>query len=114
MCEIANDNEPNQIVLSGKKSIIEKVCENAKSLGAKRAILLPVSAPFHCSLMVPAQKNMVNLISEVNLGKPGNEPKRVWSFKSKENINKSISGNWVFENSENEANISEYFVMFLF
>ena len=44
---------------------------------------------------------------EVNLGKPGNEPKRVWSFKSKENINKSISGNWVFENSENEPNTSD-------
>ena len=44
---------------------------------------------------------------EVNLGKPGNEPKRVWSFKSREDINKSISGNWIFENSDNEANISE-------
>ena len=44
---------------------------------------------------------------EVNLGKPGNEPKRVWSFQSKENIAKSISGNWVFENSENGANTSE-------
>ena len=53
-------------------------------------------------------KGMYNGVQvEVNLGKPGNEPKRVWSFKSKENINKSISGNWVFENSENEANISE-------
>lgn len=70
VCEIANDNEPNQIVLSGNKSIIEKVCENAKSLGAKRAILLPVSAPFHCSLMLPAQKNMINFISKVSLKKP--------------------------------------------
>ena len=56
ICEIANDNEPNQVVLSGNRSTIEKVCKNAKSLGAKRAILLPVSAPFHCSLMLPAQK----------------------------------------------------------
>ena len=70
ICEIANDNEPNQIVLSGNRSTIEKVCKNAKSLGAKRAILLPVSAPFHCSLMVPAQKNMIDLISEVSLRKP--------------------------------------------
>ena len=70
ICEIANDNEPNQVVLSGNRSTIEKVCKNAKSLGAKRAILLPVSAPFHCSLMVPAQKNMVDLISEVRLIKP--------------------------------------------
>ena len=70
ICEIANDNEPNQVVLSGNRSTIEKVCKNAKSLGAKRAILLPVSAPFHCSLMLPAQKNMINLISEVSLKKP--------------------------------------------
>ena len=70
VCEIANDNEPNQIVLSGNKSTIEKVCENAKSLGAKRAIILPVSAPFHCSLMLPAQKNMINFISKVSLEKP--------------------------------------------
>jgi len=70
ICEIANDNEPNQVVLSGYRSTIEKVCNNAKSLGAKRAILLPVSAPFHCSLMLPAQKNMIDLISEVSLKKP--------------------------------------------
>ncbi len=70
ICEIANDNEPNQVVLSGNRLTIEKVCDEAKSLGAKRAILLPVSAPFHCSLMVPAQKNMINLISEVSLEKP--------------------------------------------
>ena len=70
ICEIANDNEPNQVVLSGNRSIIEKICKSAKSLGAKRAILLPVSAPFHCSLMAPAQKNMIDLISNVNLKKP--------------------------------------------
>ncbi len=70
ICEIANDNDPNQVVLSGNRSTIEKVCKNAKSLGAKRAILLPVSAPFHCSLMVPAQKNMIDLISNVSLRKP--------------------------------------------
>ena len=70
ICEIANDNEPKQVVLSGSRLAIEKICENAKSYGAKRAILLPVSAPFHCSLMLPAQKNMINLISEVSLKKP--------------------------------------------
>ena len=70
ICEIANDNEPNQVVLSGNRSTIEKICKSAKSLGAKRAILLPVSAPFHCSLMAPAQKNMIDLISKVNLKKP--------------------------------------------
>ena len=70
ICEIANDNEPNQIVLSGHRTAIEKACVKAKSLGAKRAILLPVSAPFHCSLMAKAQKNMINLISELNIEKP--------------------------------------------
>ena len=70
ICEIANDNEPNQVVLSGHKIAIEKACVKAKSLGAKRAILLPVSAPFHCSLMAPAQENMINLISGLNIEKP--------------------------------------------
>ena len=70
ICEIANDNEPNQVVLSGHRTAIEKACVKAKSLGAKRAILLPVSAPFHCSLMAPAQENMINLISGLNIEKP--------------------------------------------
>ena len=66
ICEIANDNEPNQVVLSGHKLLLKRHVK-AKSFGAKRAILLPVSAPFHCSLMSPAQKNMINLISELNI-----------------------------------------------
>ena len=70
ICEIANDNEPNQVVLSGHRTAIENACIKAKSLGAKRAILLPVSAPFHCSLMAPAQENMINLISGLNIEKP--------------------------------------------
>ena len=70
ICEIANDNEPNQVVISGHRTAIEKACVKAKSLGAKRAILLPVSAPFHCSLMAPAQENMINLISGLNIEKP--------------------------------------------
>ena len=70
ICEIANDNEPNQVVLSGHKIAVEKICVKAKSFGAKRAILLPVSAPFHCSLMAPAQENMINLISGLNIEKP--------------------------------------------
>ena len=70
ICEIANDNEPNQVVLSGHRTAIEKACIKAKSLGAKRAVLLPVSAPFHCSLMAPAQENMINLISGLNIEKP--------------------------------------------
>ena len=70
ICEIANDNEPNQVVLSGHRVAIEKACDKAKLLGAKKAVLLPVSAPFHCSLMATAQKNMINLISELNIEKP--------------------------------------------
>ena len=70
VCEIANDNEPNQIVISGNKLAIVKVCENAKLLGAKRAILLPVSAPFHSSMMTPAQDRMTNLLSEIIIKKP--------------------------------------------
>ena len=70
ICEIANDNEPNQVVLSGHRVAIEKACDKAKLLGAKKAILLPVSAPFHCSLMATAQENMINLISELNIEKP--------------------------------------------
>ena len=52
------------------KIAVEKACVKAKSFGAKRAILLPVSAPFHCSLMAPAQENMINLISGLNIEKP--------------------------------------------
>ena len=58
VCEIANDNAPGQVVISGEKARVEAACEAAKRLGAKMAKLLPVSAPFHCSLMAPAAERM--------------------------------------------------------
>ena len=58
VCEVANDNAPGQIVISGHKPTVLRAAELAKSSGAKRALLLPVSAPFHCSLMQPAAEVM--------------------------------------------------------
>lgn len=58
VCEVANDNDPTQVVLSGDAGAIERAVEQAKAFGAKRAVPLPVSAPFHCSLMKPAAEAM--------------------------------------------------------
>ncbi len=55
VCQAANDNDPGQVVVSGDKAAVERAVEIAKEKGAKRAILLPVSAPFHCALMRPRQ-----------------------------------------------------------
>ncbi len=70
ICEIANDNAPGQIVVSGNKTAIERAIELAKAMGAKRAILLPVSAPFHCSLMCPAAEKMEEALALVNMNEP--------------------------------------------
>ncbi len=58
VCEVANDNDPTQVVLSGHMEAIDRAVELAKEHGIKRAIKLPVSAPFHCSLMEPAAQRM--------------------------------------------------------
>ena len=58
VCEVANDNDPGQVVLSGHLAAIDRAVELAKDYGIKRAIKLPVSAPFHCSLMQPAAERM--------------------------------------------------------
>ena len=58
VCEVANDNDPGQVVLSGHKGAIERAVALAKDHGIKRGVLLPVSAPFHCSLMQPAAEAM--------------------------------------------------------
>jgi [acyl-carrier-protein] S-malonyltransferase len=58
VCEPANINSPNQVVISGSKSAVERAAEMCKAKGAKRAVMLPVSAPFHCSLMQPAQDRL--------------------------------------------------------
>jgi [acyl-carrier-protein] S-malonyltransferase len=63
VCEVANDNDPSQVVLSGHAGAIERAIGLAKDMGAKRAVLLPVSAPFHCSLMQPAADAMANALS---------------------------------------------------
>lgn len=65
ICEIANDNAPGQIVLSGSLSAIERALIIAKAKGAKRAIMLQVSAPFHCSLMQPATLQMQEALSAI-------------------------------------------------
>lgn len=55
VCQAANDNDPTQVVVSGAKAAVERAAEIAKDKGAKRAIMLPVSAPFHCALMQPGR-----------------------------------------------------------
>ncbi len=70
VCEIANDNAPGQIVISGSKAAIERACENAKELGIKKAVPLPVSAPFHCSLMQPAADAMAEALAGIDIKAP--------------------------------------------
>ena len=70
VCEVANDNAPGQVVISGTTAAVERAVEIAKGKGAKRALLLPVSAPFHCSLMQPAAEAMQAALSEVTMQAP--------------------------------------------
>jgi [acyl-carrier-protein] S-malonyltransferase len=70
VCEIANDNGGGQVVVSGTKAAVERAVEIAKAKGAKRAILLPVSAPFHCALMAPAAAVMADALAKVELLAP--------------------------------------------
>jgi [acyl-carrier-protein] S-malonyltransferase len=70
VCEAANDNDPAQVVVSGDRAAVERAVEIAKSQGAKRAILLPVSAPFHCALMQPAAEVMAEALAETNIAEP--------------------------------------------
>ncbi len=65
VCEVANDNDPGQVVLSGHKGAIERAVAMAKDHGIKRGVLLPVSAPFHCSLMRPAAEAMADALERV-------------------------------------------------
>jgi len=66
----ANDNGPGQVVISGKKTAVERALDVAKAKGGKRAILLPVSAPFHCALMQPAADAMQAALESVTLNPP--------------------------------------------
>jgi len=70
VCEAANDNDPSQVVVSGHKAAVERAVVIAKEKGAKRAMLLPVSAPFHSSLMQPAADVMAEALAEVSLTVP--------------------------------------------
>lgn len=65
VCEIANDNDPSQVVLSGHAGAIGRATDRAKEFGAKRAVMLPVSAPFHCSLMQPAAEEMAEALAQL-------------------------------------------------
>lgn len=70
VCQAANDNDPGQVVVSGHKDAVERAVEIAKGKGAKRAVLLPVSAPFHCALMEPAAKVMAGALNDVHMEQP--------------------------------------------
>jgi [acyl-carrier-protein] S-malonyltransferase len=70
VCEAANDNDPGQVVVSGHKAAIERAVLIAKEKGATRALLLPVSAPFHCSLMAPAAEAMAAALGDVEITAP--------------------------------------------
>jgi [acyl-carrier-protein] S-malonyltransferase len=70
VCQAANDNGAGQVVVSGDKAAVERAVEIAKTKGAKRAMLLPVSAPFHCALMQPAAEAMAQALSTVNVKSP--------------------------------------------
>lgn len=70
VCDVANDNAPGQVVVSGNVAAVERAIELAKAKGAKRALLLPVSAPFHCSLMSPAAEKMEEALSMVTMNAP--------------------------------------------
>jgi [acyl-carrier-protein] S-malonyltransferase len=70
VCSVANDNDPSQVVISGAKNAIDRAVEIARDMGAKRAVLLPVSAPFHCPLMQPAGEAMADALSYVVVAPP--------------------------------------------
>jgi [acyl-carrier-protein] S-malonyltransferase len=70
VCQAANDNGGGQVVVSGDKAAVERAVEIAKGKGARRAMLLPVSAPFHCALMQPAADAMADALSEVTVKPP--------------------------------------------
>jgi [acyl-carrier-protein] S-malonyltransferase len=70
VCQAANDNGAGQVVVSGSKAAVERAVEIAKTKGAKRAMLLPVSAPFHCALMQPAADVMAGALAQVSVKPP--------------------------------------------
>jgi len=70
ICAAGNDNAPGQVVISGSTAAVERACEIAKTKGCKRALMLPVSAPFHCDLMAPAADVMAAALADVQMLPP--------------------------------------------
>lgn len=70
VCEVANDNGGGQVVLSGAREAVERAAEIAKTKGVRRAVLLPVSAPFHCRMMEPAARAMAEALASVDMRAP--------------------------------------------
>jgi [acyl-carrier-protein] S-malonyltransferase len=70
VCQAANDNDPAQVVVSGHRGAVERAVEIARAHGARRAVMLPVSAPFHCSLMAPAAQAMAEALAGVEIAVP--------------------------------------------
>ncbi|MEO0975726.1 MAG: ACP S-malonyltransferase [Pseudomonadota bacterium] len=70
VCQAANDNAPGQVVVSGHLAAVERAVEIAKAKGARRAVMLPVSAPFHCSLMAPAADAMSGALANAEITSP--------------------------------------------
>ncbi|HEX8527650.1 ACP S-malonyltransferase [Allosphingosinicella sp.] len=70
VCTVANDNDPGQVVISGHRAAVERALEIAKEKGAKRAVLLPVSAPFHSPLMEPAARAMEQALADTEIARP--------------------------------------------
>lgn len=70
VCQIANDNATGQVVISGNKAAVEAACETARDMGVKKAVMLPVSAPFHCDMMGPAADAMKEALADVEIKSP--------------------------------------------
>ena len=70
VCAVANDNAPGQVVVSGSKDAVERAVKLVEALGGVRAVMLPVSAPFHCSLMAPAAEVMAEALAKVTMEAP--------------------------------------------
>jgi [acyl-carrier-protein] S-malonyltransferase len=70
VCDLANDNAPGQAVVSGKRAAVERAVDLAKQQGARRSVLLPVSAPFHCQLLAPAAATVAAALAEVVVRAP--------------------------------------------
>lgn len=70
VCQAANDNDPAQVVISGDAAAVGRAVDRAKAAGAKRALMLPVSAPFHCALMEPAAREMAEALADVTINVP--------------------------------------------